>query len=178
MALRLALDCRALEAADYFDIFPGGTKIPAAVLMTGCVANGGCVGPVSASNPLPVAGTFTASLGGFTPSASGARMTPLSVGTSDSSGPLPTGTVVVVSNAGTTNPMFCNVNGLTATVSNQPIPPFVRVHDPVRDRCYHATAVLLPEGRVFSAGGGEYAPENNVANPTKDTHAGPKSALA
>jgi hypothetical protein len=123
MALRLALDCRALEAADYFDIFPGGTKIPAAVLMTGCVANGGCVGPVSASNPLPVAGTFTASLGGFTPSASGARMTPLSVGTSDSSGPLPTGTVVVVSNAGTTNPMFCNVNGLTATVSNQPIPP-------------------------------------------------------
>jgi hypothetical protein len=44
------------------------------------------------------------------------------VGTSDSSGPLPTGTVVV-SNAGTTNPMFCNVNGLTATVSDQPIPP-------------------------------------------------------
>jgi hypothetical protein len=33
---------------DYFDIFPGGTKIPAAVLMTGCVANGGCLGPVSA----------------------------------------------------------------------------------------------------------------------------------
>jgi hypothetical protein len=39
------------------------------------------------------------------------------------------------------------------------------------DRCYHATAVLLPDGRVFSAGGGEYAPENNVANPAKDTHA-------
>jgi hypothetical protein len=39
------------------------------------------------------------------------------------------------------------------------------------DRCYHATAVLLPDGRVFSAGGGEYAPENNVANPEKDTHA-------
>jgi hypothetical protein len=39
------------------------------------------------------------------------------------------------------------------------------------DRCYHATAVLLPDGRVLSAGGGEYAPENNVANPARDTHA-------
>jgi galactose oxidase len=39
------------------------------------------------------------------------------------------------------------------------------------DRCYHSTAVLLPDGRVFSAGGGEYAPTNNVANPPKDTHA-------
>ena len=39
------------------------------------------------------------------------------------------------------------------------------------DRCYHATAVLLPDGRVFSAGGGEYAPQNNVANPPGDTHA-------
>src|SRR5260221_2606923 len=38
------------------------------------------------------------------------------------------------------------------------------------DRCYHATAVLLPDGRVFSAGGGEYAPQNNLANPPKDTH--------
>jgi galactose oxidase len=38
------------------------------------------------------------------------------------------------------------------------------------DRCYHATAVLLPDGRVFSAGGGEYAPQTNVANPPKDTH--------
>ena len=26
------------------------------------------------------------------------------------------------------------------------------------DRCYHSTAVLLPDGRVFSGGGGEYAP--------------------
>jgi alpha-amylase len=32
------------------------------------------------------------------------------------------------------------------------------------DRCYHSTAVLLPDGRVFSAGGGEYAPVMNVAN--------------
>lgn len=26
------------------------------------------------------------------------------------------------------------------------------------DRCYHSTALLLPDGRVWSAGGGEYAP--------------------
>jgi hypothetical protein len=39
------------------------------------------------------------------------------------------------------------------------------------DRCYHSTALLLPDGRVFSAGGGEYAPGFNVANPPRDTHA-------
>jgi galactose oxidase len=39
------------------------------------------------------------------------------------------------------------------------------------DRCYHSTAVLLPDGRVFSGGGGEYAPTNGVSNPPADTHA-------
>jgi hypothetical protein len=70
-----------------------------------------------------VQGTFSASLGGFTPSVSGARMTPLSVSTSDSSGTLPTGAVVVVTNVGTTNPMYCNVNGVAATTSDQLINP-------------------------------------------------------
>jgi hypothetical protein len=38
------------------------------------------------------------------------------------------------------------------------------------DRCYHSTALLLPDGRVFSAGGGEYAPVPDVANLPRDTH--------
>jgi galactose oxidase len=37
------------------------------------------------------------------------------------------------------------------------------------DRCYHATAVLLPDGRVLSAGGGEYRPDAN-ANAPQDSH--------
>ena len=77
---------------------------------------GTAVGP---ANPMYIQGALTATLGGFTPSSSGARMTPLTVTTSDSSGTLPTGNVVVVANTGTTNPMYCNVNGVAATTSDQ-----------------------------------------------------------
>jgi galactose oxidase len=47
--------------------------------------------------------------------------------------------------------------------------------DEATDRCYHSTAVLLPDGRVLSAGGGEYAPNNpalppNQSNPSGDSH--------
>ena len=76
-----------------------------------------CIAP-DASGNVPITGTITASLGGFTPSASGARMTPITVTTSDSSGTLPTGAVTVVSNVGS-NPMYCNVNGVAATTSDQ-----------------------------------------------------------
>jgi len=62
--------------------------------------------------------TVSASVGGFQPSSSGARMTPITVTTSDSSGPLPTGAVVVVSNTGS-NPIYANVNGVAATTSDQ-----------------------------------------------------------
>ncbi|HEX4043276.1 MAG TPA: hypothetical protein VHY10_16380 [Xanthobacteraceae bacterium] len=79
--------------------------------------------PVSQSNPLPVSGTFSASLGGFQPSSSGARGTPFTVNTTDSSESAPSGAVVVVSNAGATNPMFCNASGIAATAADEPISP-------------------------------------------------------
>jgi hypothetical protein len=37
-------------------------------------------------------------------------------------------------------------------------------------RCYHATAVLLPDATVLSAGGGEYRPDNVVDNAPEDSH--------
>jgi hypothetical protein len=37
-------------------------------------------------------------------------------------------------------------------------------------RCYHSTAVLLPDARVVSAGGGEYRPDPNHENDPKDSH--------
>lgn len=77
--------------------------------------------PVDASHGLPVnliAGTVTASLAPFGPSASGSRMTPLAVTTSDSSSTLPTGAAVVVTNVGA-NPMYCNVTGAAATTADQ-----------------------------------------------------------
>ena len=38
------------------------------------------------------------------------------------------------------------------------------------DRCYHSTAVLLPDARVLSAGGGEYRPDDKNPNDPEDTH--------
>ncbi len=109
-----AFSCAAALAQTYRDT--AGTAVPAVVP----VSPGG--GPLfTSSNPGQIAGSFSASLGGFTPSASGARMTPLAVTTSDSSGTLPSGTAAVVSNVGS-NPMYCNVNGFAATASDELIP--------------------------------------------------------
>lgn len=38
------------------------------------------------------------------------------------------------------------------------------------DRCYHSTAVLLPDARVLSAGGGEYRPDDKNPNLPEDSH--------
>jgi galactose oxidase len=39
------------------------------------------------------------------------------------------------------------------------------------DRCYHSTAVLLPDATVLNSGGGEYSPKNNgQENDPKDSH--------
>ncbi|CAM5998811.1 unnamed protein product [Sphagnum balticum] len=89
-----------------------GSVTPAGTNGTQAQAVQGIMGGV----PVPV----TASLGGFTPSSTGARGTPLTVTTSDSSSALPTGSVVIVSDVGS-NPMYCNVNGVAATTSDQPI---------------------------------------------------------
>jgi len=67
----------------------------------------------SATNLLPVAAS------GFTPSASGATGTPLAVTGSSGTGTLPTGTLVILTNAGTTT-AYCAL-GATATTSSQPI---------------------------------------------------------
>jgi galactose oxidase len=38
------------------------------------------------------------------------------------------------------------------------------------DRCYHATAVLLPDGTVLNAGSGEFRPTPTTENDPKDSH--------
>ena len=38
------------------------------------------------------------------------------------------------------------------------------------DRCYHSTAVLLPDARVLSAGSGEYHPDRTSTSAPEDTH--------
>ncbi len=74
---------------------------------------------INQQGQLCVNASVSASTSPFTPGASGARGTPLTVTTSDSSGTLPTnGGAVVVTNVGA-NPMYCNVNAAAATTSDQ-----------------------------------------------------------
>ena len=118
LAALFAIGVIASAFAQYKD--SNGVPVPGEVPLVGCSLVGPCQGPIGAANPLPVtlSAPVSATIAGFTPSASGARMTPISVNTSSISGPLPTGNVVVVSNIGT-NPMFCNANGITATAADQ-----------------------------------------------------------
>ena len=87
---------------------------------------------------------------------------------------LPDGSVLVV--GGTRGGGFNNLN------AGQPVHTAER-WDPATgtwkelcaelvDRCYHSTALLLPDGRVLSAGGGEYRPNDgdDGGNPPEDSH--------
>jgi hypothetical protein len=88
---------------------------------------------------------------------------------------LPDGTVLVTGGTrGGTNDGF---NDLT---SGQPVHT-AEMWDPATgkwaelagelvDRCYHATAVLLPDATVLSAGGGEYRPDHVNPNDPQDSH--------
>jgi hypothetical protein len=97
----------------------GGTTVPGFVPLAGCTAGGNCAGPLSASNPLPVTGTFSASLGGFTPTSVG---TPIAATISGATGTLPSGAVVVATNVGTANGAYCAI-GSTSSTAQQYIGP-------------------------------------------------------
>ena len=87
---------------------------------------------------------------------------------------LPDGTVLVT--GGTQGPGFNDLTQgkpihaaeLWDPVSEQ----WTLLTEEVNDRCYHSTALLLPDATVLSAGGGEYQPTNvNVPNKSIDSHA-------
>lgn len=76
--------------------------------------------PCSTTYPVPISGTISASTTGFpTIQSTG---TPISVTTGGVTGTLPTGTVVIASNVGTTNAAYCKL-GASATTSDQYIAP-------------------------------------------------------
>ena len=122
LALALSLACVPAKAQNQWPT-PGGARANGMVGM--CLNGTGKAVPWSSgtcAGALPVTGSFSATISGFLPSAAGARATPLSVGVSDSSGSLPTGAVVDVSNVGS-NPIFCNVNNVAATTADKLIAP-------------------------------------------------------
>ena len=86
---------------------------------------------------------------------------------------LPDGTILVT--GGTKGEGFNNLdNGQpvhTAELWNPTTETWTLLADEEVDRCYHATAVLLPDGNVLSAGGGEFNPGPGwVSNGPAATH--------
>ena len=84
------------------------------------------VGPLfTPSNPGKISGSFSATISGFQPSASGSVGTPISAQTTVTTGStqsLPSGTVVIASNVGATNIAYCQLGSIAST-SGQPIAP-------------------------------------------------------
>jgi galactose oxidase len=85
---------------------------------------------------------------------------------------LPDGTVLVV--GGTRGAGFNNLDAGQSVHMAELWDPATRswreLSAELVDRCYHSTAVLLPDGRVLSAGGGEYKPIGEIPNDPQDSH--------
>jgi hypothetical protein len=102
------------EAQNYRD--SSGSAVLGMVPLVGCSGTGSCLGPVSATNPMPISG-----LTGFQPTPA---YTSLSVSTTSSSVALPLGVTIVVYNVGS-NIAFVTLGnaGVTATTTNDVIQP-------------------------------------------------------
>ena len=110
LALVLAPACLAQTYRD-----SNGTAVPGVVPLVGCSPLGPCGGPISNANPLPVTGTFSASLAGFSPSGSNASLSASDAASHNVA--LPTGTDFRVENKDS-NPVYCvpgTSSGVTAT---------------------------------------------------------------
>jgi hypothetical protein len=85
---------------------------------------------------------------------------------------LPDGTVLVT--GGTQGEGFNNLTTgspiRSAEVWDPKTRKFTKLARMDVDRCYHATAVLLPDATVLAAGGGEYKPDGHHENPHEDSH--------
>jgi len=85
---------------------------------------------------------------------------------------LPDGTVLVT--GGTRGGGFNNLDAgqpvHTAELWNPADRSWTTLADEAVDRCYHATAVLLPDATVLSCGGGEFGVPGNQPNDPRDTH--------
>jgi hypothetical protein len=120
LAAAAALLGCASQAQTYHDA--GSTVVPGVVPLVGCSTSGNCTAPVSSTNPLPVQGLVSSSISGFQPSATGSVATPIIATTAGAVGNLPSGTVVIATNAGATNTAYCQL-GSSASISAQPIAP-------------------------------------------------------
>ena len=92
---------------------------PGYLTTSGCPSTTPCFIPWNATTPMPVSGTFSATLSGFRPTTTG---TPISVTTGGVTRSLPAGSQVVATNVGTTNGAYCKL-GASATTSDQYIAP-------------------------------------------------------
>jgi hypothetical protein len=88
---------------------------------------------------------------------------------------LPDGTVLVTGGtSGNGGPNF-GFNDLahpvkTAELWDPATESWTQLAEESTPRCYHGNAVLLPDARVLSAGGGEYRPDNIHENDPADSH--------